>query len=86
MFVGFGRGMRKALAAWYLSREPLELAKIVGFCKSKHGRSHKDILSLSHVKSEDGSKFSVHIQIFITYYIIRITKNALFVRGYPLFM
>ncbi|XP_026480917.1 60 kDa SS-A/Ro ribonucleoprotein-like isoform X2 [Ctenocephalides felis] len=50
---GFGKGTRKAISRWYLSQEPLQLAKAVGFCKSKHGRSHKDILTMAHIKTDD---------------------------------
>ncbi|XP_015179285.1 PREDICTED: 60 kDa SS-A/Ro ribonucleoprotein-like [Polistes dominula] len=45
---GWGHGLRKTVNNWYLSKEPLELAKCVTRCKGRHGWKHKDIIKLSH--------------------------------------
>ncbi|XP_046829031.1 60 kDa SS-A/Ro ribonucleoprotein-like [Vespa crabro] len=45
---GWGHGLRKAVNNWYLSKEPLELAKCVTRCKGRYGWKHKDIVKLSH--------------------------------------
>ncbi|KAI4491298.1 hypothetical protein M0802_010231 [Mischocyttarus mexicanus] len=45
---GWGHGLRKTVNNWYLSKEPLELAKCVTRCKGRHGWKHKDIVKLSH--------------------------------------
>ncbi|XP_014485240.1 PREDICTED: 60 kDa SS-A/Ro ribonucleoprotein-like [Dinoponera quadriceps] len=45
---GWGTGLRKAVNQWYLSKEPLDLAKCVTRCRSRYGWKHKDIIKLSH--------------------------------------
>ena len=45
---GWGRGLRKAVNNWYLSKSPIELAKCVTRYKSRYGWKHKDIIKLSH--------------------------------------
>lgn len=49
---GWGRGLRQAIAGWYLSRDPESLAyQLVKYVQRK-GWSHRDLLRLSHPKTE----------------------------------
>ncbi|XP_043253937.1 60 kDa SS-A/Ro ribonucleoprotein-like [Colletes gigas] len=45
---GWGKGLRKAVNYWYLSKTPMELAKCVTKYRGRYGWKHKDILKLSH--------------------------------------
>lgn len=45
---GWGRGLRKAIARWYLERTPEQLAMQVIKYQSRDKWSHKDLLRLSH--------------------------------------
>lgn len=51
---GNGRGWCKNVKDWYLSKEPMELAKEMTRVRARHGRSHKTLLRKSHVKIPDG--------------------------------
>ncbi|XP_058791736.1 RNA-binding protein RO60-like isoform X2 [Phymastichus coffea] len=52
---GWGHGWRRAVKEWYLSKSPMELAKIVTQYKSRYGWKHKDIIKLAHVPTrKDG--------------------------------
>ncbi|XP_062374265.1 60 kDa SS-A/Ro ribonucleoprotein [Sardina pilchardus] len=46
----WGRGLRKAVADWYNSQDPIVLAQAVTKCKHRAGWSHQDLLRLSHMK------------------------------------
>lgn len=46
----WGRGLRKAVADWYNSQDPMALAQAVTKCKHRAGWSHQDLLRLSHMK------------------------------------
>ncbi|KAL2097985.1 hypothetical protein ACEWY4_007192 [Coilia grayii] len=46
----WGRGLRKAVADWYNSQDPIALAQAVTKCKHRAGWSHQDLLRLSHMK------------------------------------
>ena len=52
---GWGRGLRSALARWYLDKEPAKLAYQAVKYQSREGWSHRDVLRLAHAKpvSED---------------------------------
>lgn len=50
---GWGAGWRKAVNDWYLSKDPIELAKCVTRYKGRYGWTHKDIIKLSHPKTTD---------------------------------
>jgi 60 kDa SS-A/Ro ribonucleoprotein len=45
---GWGRGLRKAIARWYLDRAPDELAHQVVKYQQRDGWSHSDLLRLAH--------------------------------------
>ncbi|XP_049885453.1 RNA-binding protein RO60-like [Pectinophora gossypiella] len=47
---GNGRGWCKYVKEWYLSKEPMQLAKEMTRVRSRHGRSHKTLLRKAHVK------------------------------------
>jgi 60 kDa SS-A/Ro ribonucleoprotein len=47
-FRGWGRGVRRAVGAWYLAREPRELAYQLLKYPSRDGWSHRDALRLAH--------------------------------------
>ncbi|KAG6465384.1 hypothetical protein O3G_MSEX015118, partial [Manduca sexta] len=47
---GNGRGWCKNVKEWYMSRDPMELAKEVTRVRARHGRSHKTLLRKSHFK------------------------------------
>lgn len=48
---GWGRAHRRAITAWYLGRNPQQLAQLVTKYKSREGYSHQDILRLTHIKA-----------------------------------
>lgn len=49
-FRGWGRGVRRAVAAWYTAKEPRELAYQLLKYPSRDGWSHRDALRLAHPK------------------------------------
>jgi 60 kDa SS-A/Ro ribonucleoprotein len=48
---GWGRGLRSAVADWYLTKTASELAHQMLECQRRHGWSHRDLLRLSHPKA-----------------------------------
>lgn len=50
---GFGRGLRKALVKWYTSKTDEALAYQVIKYQNREGWTHKDILRMSHPKSDN---------------------------------
>lgn len=54
---GFGNGFRKALNKWYLERDPLLSAEQILRHKSYEGWTHKDIMKLIHIHSDNPSNF-----------------------------
>lgn len=54
IFVGcYGRGSRRLILKWYLTKTPLQLAEIVTTTPKWNGWRHKDLLKLSHIKSAE---------------------------------
>ncbi|XP_008216494.1 60 kDa SS-A/Ro ribonucleoprotein isoform X2 [Nasonia vitripennis] len=53
---GWGHGWRRAVKSWYLSKSPMELAKIVTQTKGRYGWKHKDIIKLAHVPATHEDK------------------------------
>jgi 60 kDa SS-A/Ro ribonucleoprotein len=49
---GWGRGLRSAVAGWYLSKPAAELAYQMLKYQHRNGWSHRDLLRLSHPKAE----------------------------------
>lgn len=47
-FRGWGRGVRRAVGAWYTAREPRELARQLLKYPQRDGWSHRDALRLAH--------------------------------------
>ena len=59
---GYGNGMRKAISDWYLSKEPLDLADCVSQVRGSYGFTHRDLIKLCHLKSDDiGKSINLHI-------------------------
>ena len=55
---GYGRAYRRAFAQWYLNKPPKDLAYLVTKYVGRGGWTHKDVLRLSHPKTEDTCKIS----------------------------
>jgi 60 kDa SS-A/Ro ribonucleoprotein len=51
-FRGWGRGVRRAVGAWYLGKEPRELAYQLLKYPQRDGWSHRDALRLAHPRPE----------------------------------
>ena len=49
----WGRAMRNAVASWYLSRDPMDLALQVTKYRSRHGWTHLDMIRMAHPKVSD---------------------------------
>lgn len=49
---GWGRGLRRALGAWYTEREPERLAYQLIKYRQRHGWSHRDVLRVAHPKAK----------------------------------
>lgn len=60
-FRGWGRSLRRAVAAWYLDRQPQPLAYQVTKYPQRNGWSQRDLLRLSHPKV---AEHSAHDMIF----------------------
>ncbi|KAI8921750.1 trove domain-containing protein [Entophlyctis helioformis] len=52
---GFGKGFRKALAKWYNSKSPRDLAFLCAKYKNRNGWSHTDVLKVAHIKPASAS-------------------------------
>lgn len=52
--------MKNAVNNWYMSQEPLALAKCVTKYKGRFGWKHKDIIKLSHTLGNTPGKCTVH--------------------------
>ncbi|XP_050523905.1 uncharacterized protein LOC126895752 [Daktulosphaira vitifoliae] len=66
---GFSRGFRKAICAWYLKRDPLKTTELVIRHKKYEGWTHKDIMKLVHIHSDDPCH-----QIYITHTLYGMQK------------
>lgn len=51
---GWGRGLRRAVAEWYTSKQPRTLAYQLTTYPAGHGFTHRDVLRLAHVKPDSG--------------------------------
>lgn len=56
---GWGRGLRKAVADWYLTKSPRDLAYQVTKYQQRDGWSHRDLLRLAHVRAADDERQGV---------------------------
>ena len=52
-FGGWGRGMRRAIRNWYLSKDVNALALQLAKYQQRNGWTHRDLLRLSHPSSKD---------------------------------
>lgn len=50
---GWGRGLKNAVAKWYTSKKPNDLAYHAVKYQQRDGWSHRDVLRLSHPKSDE---------------------------------
>lgn len=50
---GYGRGLRRSVAAWYTDMPVEKLAQHAWKYKARDGWSHKDVLSLVHAKADE---------------------------------
>ena len=50
---GWGRGLRQAVADWYLSKDRRDLAYQITKYQQRDGWSHRDLLRLAHPKTDD---------------------------------
>lgn len=68
---GWGAGLRKTVANWYNSRDPMQIAEFVTRYRN-HGRwSHKDVFRLSHLKpANEGIRLIWHVFNFSVSYVI----------------
>ena len=57
---GYGRGLKKAVRNWYLSRSPRDLAYVTTKYVQRRGWKHKDLFKLCHIFTDTPgeSKFS----------------------------
>jgi len=56
---GWGKGLRNAVAAWYVERTPESLARDVVKYRERDGWSHDDLLRLSHPKTADPTQNAI---------------------------
>jgi len=59
-FGGWGRGMRTAIAKWYQDKDLGKLAYQMIKYQQRDGWSHRDLLRLSHPKTEDASRNALY--------------------------
>ncbi|WP_198663337.1 TROVE domain-containing protein [Jiangella endophytica] len=55
-FRGWGRGLRRAIGAWYTDRSVDDLAYQTVKYRQREGWSHRDLLRLSHPQTDDASR------------------------------
>jgi 60 kDa SS-A/Ro ribonucleoprotein len=64
---GWGRGMRRAVGAWYTSKSGRELAMHLTKYKNREGWTHKDVLRMVHVGptslKDDGARLAMTFAI-----------------------
>lgn len=58
-FRGWGRGLREAVAKWYLDKQVDKLAYQVVKYQQRDGWSHRDLLRLAHPKTNDKSRNAI---------------------------
>jgi 60 kDa SS-A/Ro ribonucleoprotein len=56
---GWGRGLRSAVANWYISKTPEQLALQAVKYQQRDGWSHSDLLRLAHPRTDDTEKDAV---------------------------
>jgi 60 kDa SS-A/Ro ribonucleoprotein len=58
-FRGWGRGLRKGIAAWYTAKDADALAYQVAKYQQRNGWSHRDLLRLAHPATDDPARDAV---------------------------
>ncbi len=58
-FRGWGKSLRRAVSSWYLDRSVEQLAFFVCKYQQRNGWSHRDLLRLSHPKTDDPARQAV---------------------------
>lgn len=53
---GCGRGMKKAISNWYNSLDALALTNMLGKHRGLHGWTHKDLITMCHVKFDENDE------------------------------
>ena len=69
---GWSKGLRKAVAAWYMRQRPEQLETQVIKYRQRDGWTHRDVLRLAHVKP-----WSAHAQSVFNYVTLRDAKKPL---------
>jgi 60 kDa SS-A/Ro ribonucleoprotein len=59
-FRGWGKGLRKAVAGWYEGKTADELAYQVVKYQQRNGVSHRDVLRLAHVQTDDQLRQAIY--------------------------
>ncbi|KAK9498637.1 hypothetical protein O3M35_003225 [Rhynocoris fuscipes] len=57
--IGTGRACRRFISNWYLNKDSLELAEMVGQTPCYRGWRHSDLIKIAHVKTVDPGKGAV---------------------------
>jgi 60 kDa SS-A/Ro ribonucleoprotein len=57
---GWGRGLRRGVAAWYEGKTPEALAYQVAKYQRRNGWSHRDLLRLAHPATADPARQAIH--------------------------
>ena len=55
-FRGWGRGLRRAVAGWYLDKDVDQLAYQAAKYRQREGWTHRDLLRLGHPKTSDAAR------------------------------
>ncbi|KRY41425.1 60 kDa SS-A/Ro ribonucleoprotein, partial [Trichinella spiralis] len=61
----WGRSHRRAIANWYLRKNPLDLVYLVTKYKNRHGWTHLDVIRLAHPKPDSNQKEIDDIFLYI---------------------
>ncbi len=59
-FRGWGKGLRRAVAAWYNEKTPRDLEYQVMKYKQRDGWSHRDVLRKAHPKTDNEAKNTIY--------------------------
>ena len=73
---GWSRGLRKAVASWYLERDNEKLAYQMIKYRQRSGYTHRDVLRLCHVKCKDPVKNNI-----LKYAVGKLPGNSLDLPG-----
>lgn len=57
----FTSALNRAVSSYYMKKDPMELAKCVSEAKGYHGWKHKDLVKLSHCKTESICMYKIII-------------------------